>query len=316
MKNLGSWLALLLASAGTVCAQVEVEVVLDQNQFLPSEAIPATVRIVNHSGQTLHFGKDNWLNFSVEARDGYIVSKSGEVPIAHDFDLGSSRVAKVHVDLAPYFSVSKLGNYSVTASVILDQWSTQLTSNPRKFEVISGTRIWELEFGVPTKASATNHEEPEVRKYILQQASYLRHMKLYLRVAAADESRVIRVFPIGPMISFSRPQTQLDKFCNLHLLYQDGSRTFNYSVINPDGELIVRQTHRYIDSPPRLRVDGAGNILIVGGVRQPADSDFPPAEISTALNNLQPPAPSSNVHDDLSPAVPPATTNDSHSPPP
>jgi hypothetical protein len=307
MKNLGLWLALLLASAGAVSAQVEVEVVLDQNQFLPSEATPAIVRIVNHSGQTLHFGKDNWLTFSVEARDGYIVSKNGEVPIAHEFDLGSSRVAKVHVDLAPYFSIAKLGSYSVTASVNLDQWSTQLTSVPRKFEVIGGTRIWELEFGVPATASATNHGEPEVRKYILQQASYLKHIKLYLRVAAGDESRVIRVFPIGPMISFSRPQTQLDKLCNLHLLYQDGSRTFNYSVINPDGEVIARQTHHYTDSPPRLKVDQSGNVLVLGGMRVLADSDFPPAPISTALDNLPPPTKSSNSDNDFPPELPPAT---------
>lgn len=316
MKNLGLWLALLLASAGAVSAQVEVEVVLDQNQFLPSEAIPAIVRIVNHSGQTLHFGKDNWLNFSVEARDGYIVSRSGEVPIAHDFDLGSSRVAKVHVDLAPYFSVSKLGSYTVTASVNVDQWSTQLTSLPRKFEVIGGTRIWELEFGVPPTASATNHGEPEVRKYILQQAAYLKHMKLYLRVSAADESRVIRVFPIGQMISFSRPQTQLDRFCNLHILYQDGSRTFNYSVVNPDGDLIVRQTHHYTDGPPRLRVDKEGNVMVMGGMRVLADSDLPPAPISTALDNLPPPTKSTNVFDDLPPDVTSPTSNDLHSLPP
>src|SRR5581483_422049 len=156
MKNLGLCLAVLLASTGFVSAQVEVQVVLDQNQFLPGEAIPAAVRVINHSGQTLRFGKENWLTFSVEARDGFIVLKSGEAPIAHDFDVESSKVATMHVDLAPYFNVSKLGHYTVTAAVNIGQWNTELTSPPRKFEVIRGTRIWEQEFGVPP-SSATNH---------------------------------------------------------------------------------------------------------------------------------------------------------------
>ena len=304
MKNLGLCLALLLASVGGVSAQVEVRIALDQNQFLPSEAMPASVRIINHSGQTLHFGKDNWLKFSVEARDGSIVLKTGEAPIAHDFDLETSRVAKLHVDLAPYFNISQLGGYTVTATVNVDQWNTDVTSVPRKFEVIKGTRIWQQEFGVPS-ASATNRGEPEVRKYILQQAAYLKHMKLYLRVTDADESRVIRVFPVGPMISFSRPQTQLDKVSNLHLLYQDGSRTFNYTVTTPDGAVIVRQTHLYIDSPPRLRVNESGNVIVVGGMRQLADSDLPPPASVTALSgDLPPPTKASNLINDPPPPAP------------
>src|SRR5580704_4056831 len=98
MKYLGLCLVVSLLAA-SVSAQVEVQVKLDQNQFLPGEAMPAAVRIINHSGQTLHFGKEKWLTFAMEARDGFIVLKSGEAPIAHDFDLGSSRVATVRVDL-------------------------------------------------------------------------------------------------------------------------------------------------------------------------------------------------------------------------
>ncbi len=298
MKYLGLCLALSLVAA-SVSAQVEVQVKLDQNQFLPGEAMPAAVRIINHSGQTLHFGKEKWLTFAVEARDGFIVLKNGEAPIAHDFDLESSRVATVRVDLGPYFNISQTGNYSVTATANIDQLNMELTSTPRKFEVIHGTKIWEQEFGVP-QASTAGHQELEVRKYILQQANYLKHMKLYLRVADADDSRAIRVFPIGPMISFSRPQTQLDKLSNLHLLYQDGSRSFNYSVINPEGEVLVRQTHRYTDSPPRLRADDAGNVFVVGGMRQWADSDVPARTTAASVGgDLPPPTKASNSLDDF-----------------
>ena len=61
-----AWLTFLSASA-----QVTVDVVLDQEQFLPSESLPVAVRITNRSGQPLHLGADtNWLTFSVESVSG------------------------------------------------------------------------------------------------------------------------------------------------------------------------------------------------------------------------------------------------------
>ena len=57
-------------------AQVTVDVVLDQEQFLPSETMPVAVRITNRSGQPLHLGADaNWLTFSVESTGGTVVVK-------------------------------------------------------------------------------------------------------------------------------------------------------------------------------------------------------------------------------------------------
>ena len=172
-------------------------------------------------------------------------------------------MATLHSDLAPYFTISKPGRYRVIATLNLKEWGQSLNSKPKDFDVIRGIKLWEQEFGVP-QSQATNHEPPEVRKYILQEAAYLKRLKLYLRLTDVDESRVFRVFPLGPMISFGSPQTLLDGLNNLHVLYQDGPRTFNYSVINPDGEVIARQTHDYINSAPRMRIDESGTIRIMG----------------------------------------------------
>ena len=94
MKALGLWLGLCVAAGSPVSAQVTVEVTQDQDQFLPGEALPTAVRITNRSGQTLHLGRDeDWLTFSVQARDVEVVPKTGEVPVVGEFDLESSRVA-------------------------------------------------------------------------------------------------------------------------------------------------------------------------------------------------------------------------------
>jgi len=91
MKILSGILGLGLLAWFTASAQVSVEVVMDQEQFLPSEAVPVAVKITNRSGQPLHLGAEaNWLTFSVESKDGFVVIKNAEVPVAGEFDLGSS----------------------------------------------------------------------------------------------------------------------------------------------------------------------------------------------------------------------------------
>ena len=59
----------------------------------------------------------------MESRDNEVVPKTGEVPVAGEFVLESSRVVTLHVDLAPYFPLTRPGRYSVTATVQLKDWN-------------------------------------------------------------------------------------------------------------------------------------------------------------------------------------------------
>src|SRR5690349_2481131 len=94
-------LGLALASLGEATAQVVVEVTLEQDQFLPGEALNAIVKVRNHSGQTLNLGREaDWLTFSVESREGFVVGRSDEAPVKGEFKLESSQVATKVVDLA------------------------------------------------------------------------------------------------------------------------------------------------------------------------------------------------------------------------
>src|ERR1035441_4308176 len=243
MKALGLCLGIWVIALLPVSAQVTVEVTQDQDQFLPAEAVPTAVRITNRSGQTLRLGREqDWLTFSVQSHGDEFVTKIAEVPVVDEFVLDSSKVATKRVDLAPYFSLTRPGRYSIVATVRIKDWNQEITSPPRSFDVIEGAKLWEQEIGVPNATGPTN-ASPEVRKFILQQANYLKsQLRLYVRLTDASGARTFRVFPIGPMVSFSRPEPQVDRFSNLHLLYQDGAHSFRYTVVNPDGEVIARRT--------------------------------------------------------------------------
>lgn len=280
---------MLLASVNSLCAQVTLEVTLDQEQFLPGEALPVAVRITNRSGQTLQLGADEgWLVFSIESVEGLIVVKTGEVPVAGEFTLESSKRAIKRVDLAPYFNLAKPGRYSITATMFVKEWNRQIASAPKPFDIIEGSKLWEQEVGIPKAQDATN-QLPELRKYTLHQANYLRkHLILYVQVNDTT-GKLRKVFPIGPMLSFGQPEPQIDKFSNLHILYQDGPRSFSYTVVNPDGEVIVRQSYD-MTTRPRLKIDDQGNLKVVGGARRIKPTDLPPAN-TTQSNDVETPSP-------------------------
>lgn len=261
---------------GLARAQLTVEVQLEQQQFLPGEALPVAVRVTNLSGQTLRLGEDDhWLTFSVEAEDNRVVRRLGEPSVREPFVLESSQRATVRLDLAPYFELTRQGRYRLQATVRIDAWDREFSSPPVDFFIITGARLWEREFGLP---SAEPGSVPLMRKYILQEANYLkRNLRLYLRITDPTETQILRVIPLGSIVSFAQPQPQLDGASNLHLLFQNGRATFAYYVINPEGEILVRQTYEIAGSRPRLGLDASGRIAVVGGQRRYTVEDIPPS---------------------------------------
>jgi hypothetical protein len=271
MKILPLTILALMASALAAAAQIAVEVTIEQEQFLREESVPIKVRITNRSGQALRLGADNeWLTFSIESLDGYVVTKIGEIPVKGEFLLESAHVATRQVDLMPGFDLSHPGRYAVTATVRIKEWNDEAASKPKPFEVIRGTKLWEQEFGLPTLAGP-----PEVRKYVLQQATYRKQLRLYVRISDLSDQKILRVFPIGPLVSFSQPEAQVDQSSFLHVLFQTGARSFLFQIISPEGDVVLRQTYDYAGSRPVLRLTEEGRIFVAGGARRPTANDLP-----------------------------------------
>src|ERR1039457_3530701 len=224
---------LALAALCRASAQVSVELGLDQEQFLPNEAERLAVKITNRSGQPVHLGADaSWLTFSVESQEGFVVIRNGEGPVVDEFDLESSQMATKRVDLQPYFVMGKPGRYKVTATVRIKEWALTINSPPKRFDIINGAELWTQDFGVMV---ATN-TAPEPRKYTLVEANYLREqLRLYVQVSNGDGSHVFKVAALGPLVSFSAPEAQVDRVSNLHVLWQSGAQSFNSMIVSPGG---------------------------------------------------------------------------------
>src|SRR3954447_6836277 len=132
------WTLLLsiLCVASRAQAQLSVEIVLDQQQFLKDESVPLKVRITNRSGQTVHFGKSkDWLTFSAESRDGYLVAKLRDPDPSGEFSLESATVGTRRVDVGPCFDFAHTGRYTIAATVKIPEWDQEISSHPVLIEV-------------------------------------------------------------------------------------------------------------------------------------------------------------------------------------
>lgn len=261
-------------------AQVSVDLGLEQDEFLPNESVRLAVKITNTSGQQLHLGADpSWLTFSVESADGFVVIKNGDVPVVEEFDLESSQMATKHVDLQPYFGMGKPGRYKITATVHIKEWSLTVTSAAKFLDVINGSELWSQEFGVTVPGSVA----PEPRRYALLKASHLHgQLRLYIQVSSGNGAQVFRVASLGPLVSFSAPEAQVDRISQLHVLWQTGAQAYSYEILHPDGSPALRDTYDSFNSRPHLGVDANGQVLVQGGVRRLKFTDQPPAKLPSA----------------------------------
>lgn len=272
-------------------AQVELTVSLPQDQFLPGESIEAAVRIANLSSSPLKLGASkDWLRLNVEATENFIVNRTADLPDSGEFALQPSTRGTLRFDVQPQFDLSRPGRYRLTATLRVSP-NEEVTSAPVHFEVFRGTRLWERPFSAP---STTPGEEGPRRKYLLQQATHLREVRLYIRVTDEEERGALRVIPIGKTVSFSRPACAVDRKSRLHTLHQISADTYRYHQVGPGGELLERRTYNFVDRRPQLRVNEAGEVAVIGGERRRSNDDLPAEGSSDTAPARNDPAPSGN----------------------
>jgi hypothetical protein len=285
VKKLSFWLAVVALSSLSATAQVKVELTAAQETFLPGEPFTTITRISNRTGQPLRFGSaDDWLTFTVEASPGGPVQKLGDPVVKGEFTLPSGSRATKRVDISPYFSLTQPGRYMVTACVKVAGWNQEPVSQPFFFNVIEGSHLWEQEFGVP--GSSDGSTPPEVRKYILQQANYLKNkLRLYVRITDASGATVFKTIAVGTVLTFSHPQPEIDDQNNLHLLYQSWAHTFAYFVYSPNGDVLKSAMYDYIGEKPRIARDAKGRLSVVGGILRDPTKQLEPVSIPSTSSN-------------------------------
>jgi hypothetical protein len=205
------------------------------------------------------------------------------MPPIGEFELASGEAGSKTFDLMPYFDFNESGRYQVTATLLIKQWGTEVTSKPVTFEISRGSKVWEQDFGVPGSG-----EPPESRKYALVQSMYQKRLQLYLRISDTTENTTHKVIQLGPLVSFARPEAQIDAESRVHVLFQSGGRLFIYHLIKPGGTVELRQFYDYTSNRPRLTIDRKGLISVVGGQVRVTKQDIPPPPPEALIPTIPP----------------------------
>ena len=201
-----------------------------------------------------------WLAFNIQSEDGIILPKQAQIEQGEPFSLLSGQYGIKKVNLGGIYSFHETGEYRVVATIKIAQWSQQVTSSQAKFIVMNGIVMKELPdltFGVPP-APGQPSALPEIRKYVILKTELLREDDstkgstmgkprdpedvLYFQLTDSTGAKPIRTFLLGRVINLTtKPEARLDKDSNLHLLYQQGPKSYSYFAISPNGILLLRQ---------------------------------------------------------------------------
>jgi hypothetical protein len=282
-------LLLGLLLAGTARAQIQVDLKFSRVQYVAYEPLIASVQITNLAGRDIELqdgGGQQWFGFEVTAAEERLLApeeRVAEPPLS--IKAGQSVTRKIN--LTRLYPINDFGAYHVRANVYFADLNKFFYS-PRKVFHIGGARpIWERTVGVPDGVPGAGG----VRTFSLLSNRFPDHTKLYVRVEDKSSGAVYSTFPLGRVIAFDEPQIELDKLNQLHVLHCAAPRTWAYSQINLNGQLIAHSKFMETKTRPRLRRAPDGAVAVRGGMldapvaqsaqkpsKLSARPDAPPAE--------------------------------------
>ncbi len=259
-------LALFLLLAQAAQGQIQVELRFKRLQYIAHEPVMATVKITNLAGRDIDLHDENghhWFGFEVNAREGRLLAplKQSNPEPALRVEAGKTVTRKIN--LTSLFPVQDFGAYHVRANVYFADLNKFFYSQRKVFQVADARPIWQKTVGVPAGKPGAG----EMRTYSLLSNRFPDHTSLYVRVENKNSGIVYTTYSLGRIIAYDEPQMELDPANQLHVLHCAAPRSWAYSHIGLNGELLRHSTFMETKTRPRLRHTADGAIAVSGGMR-------------------------------------------------
>ncbi|TSA29230.1 MAG: hypothetical protein D4R65_15520 [Verrucomicrobiaceae bacterium] len=278
-------LTALVAATLSAHAQVQVDIALKRNLYIIYEPILATVTITNMTGSELSLadsGQNKWFGLQVETMDGRPIPPLGGDYTNAPLELGPQQKISRTVNLTPLFPISEFGGYRARATVYTQQRNRFFTSPSLNFEITDGRPMWQKTVGVPDGAPGAGTS----RTITLLSHRLPQSTQLYLRIEDKQAGKIYCTHQLGRFLTFGSPNVMLDRLNNIHVLQNSAPKTFIYSKIGLNGEVLERKSFNEFSTRPALRRGSDGSVLVVGG--QAYDPTAPPPEQSLPSLNDRP----------------------------
>jgi len=258
-------LAASFLAVATAHAQVQVDLKFKRLQYIAYEPVIATIKIANLSGRDIDLRDDNgqqWFGFEVSAAEGRLLAPlrgAGPEPSLH-IEAGKTVTRKIN--LTPLFPVADLGAYHVRANIYFPDLNKFFYSTTKVFQVTDARPVWQKTVGVPDGAQGAG----DVRTYSLLTNRFVDHTGLYVRVENRNTGVVYTTYSLGRIIANEEPQAELDAANQLHVLHCAAPRSWAYSHIGLNGEMLKHSTFLETKTRPHLRHGADGVIAVSGGM--------------------------------------------------
>lgn len=263
MKLLASALCLLVATQ-FARAQIQVELKFKRLQYIAYEPVTATLKITNLAGRDVDLhdvGSERWFGFEVTGAQQQLLAPAAleSEPPLH---IESGKTVTRKIDLGAFYPVHDFGTYHVRANVFFADLNKFFYSPAKVFQVTDARPIWQKTVGIPDGQA----DAGGTRTYSLLSNRFPDHTSLYVRVEDKNTGTVYSTYSLGRVISFDQPQVEIDRANQLHVLHCAAPRTWAYSHIGLNGELLKQSTFLQTKSQPHLTRVADGLVAVHGGV--------------------------------------------------
>jgi hypothetical protein len=277
-----------LALASTARAQIQVDLKFKRLQYISYEPVIATLAITNLAGRDIELHDadgQHWFGFEITASEGRTVPPVTVDTPEPPLRIEAGKTVTRRINLTPIYPVHDYGTYRARANVYFADLSKFYYSQPKIFEVTDARPIWQKTVGVPQNVPGAGG----IRNFSLLTNRFPDHTSLYVRVEDKNSGAVYSTYSLGRIIAFDEPHAEIDRDNRLHVLHCAAPRTWSYSQVGLNGELLAHSTYLETKTQPRLQRSSSGAVAVVGGmpdapaaqaVRNPAPklSGRPPAQ--------------------------------------
>ncbi len=255
--------AAILFLTTTARAQIDVELQLKRLQYIAYEPVMATISITNLAGRDVDLRDANaqaWFGFEITEKEGQPIAplpaKKAQPPVK----IEAGRKITQRINIISLYPVHDLGVYHVRAHVYFGDLGKFFYSPTKVFEVTDARPIWQKTVGIPGERSS--------RTYSLLTNRFADHTSLYVRVEDKESGMIYATYPLGRAIAVDSPQAEIDQANELHILHCSAPRSWSYSRIGLNGELLAHSSFMESTSRPRLFRASDGSVAVRGGIAE------------------------------------------------
>jgi hypothetical protein len=269
----------MTAFTGAARAQIQVELKLPRLQYISYEPVVARLAITNLAGRDVDLRDGEaqpWFGFEITGRDGQPIGPVVAYKPEATLNVPAGKTITQKINLTPLYPIHDFGTYRVRANVYFADLNRFFYSQTKVFQITDARPVWQKTVGIPEGNPGAGGE----RTYSLLSNRFPDHTSLYVRVEDRSSGAVYATYSLGRIIALDEPQAELDRANQLHILHCAAPRSWAYSLVGLNGELLRHSAFMETKTRPRLRHATDGTVLVMGGtveapVAQSAGSAVP-----------------------------------------